>query len=66
MMSRRAESRSIAAKLTPTPMPAFAPVLRLVAAGEADAVEVSVVIVEGAVEEVVGLLLKGDADVVVE
>ena len=47
-------------------MPAFAPVLRPAAVGEADAVKVSVIVVEGAAEEVVVFLLKDDADAVVE
>lgn len=39
------------------PMPAFAPVLRPAAAGEADAADVSVIVAEGAAEEVVVFLL---------
>jgi len=47
-------------------MPAFAPVLRPAAAGDVDAAEVSVVIVEGVAGEVVVFLLEDDADAVVE
>jgi hypothetical protein len=60
--SKRAESKSTVTKPTPTPIPAFAPVLRPALAGEAvsgvaDAAGVSVV-VDGAPEEAVGFLLK--------
>jgi hypothetical protein len=73
MKSRSAESRSTAARPTPTPMPAFAPVLRPAVAGKADAAGVSVIVADGASgeEEVVFLLmfvlmLADDADVVVD